>query len=235
MTEQTVPDELLGCWQRRWIEFADGTRDDTSFVVWVQLASLMADLRLSAAACALVGRGGFAACSTDELLVLADGDSSSGATSCTPVVVGTDGVRRATAKWTSSVSVQPMSAFPEPGLLEWNADGTVLIERAPSGAYIEEWRLMPGSRGRLRHSTLADGAEWYQAGDAGLLVRNRIRPTPTCARLTEIVDRSALEAALDCEFSYARRTGTAFVVEASTLPWRVGAVLPATNRVGESG
>ena len=83
MTAQTVPDELFGCWQRRWIEFADGTRDDTSVVVWLQLPSLMADVRLSAAALALAGRSSF---SLDELLVLADSDSSSGATTCTPVV-----------------------------------------------------------------------------------------------------------------------------------------------------
>lgn len=102
----------------------------------------------------------------------------------------------------------------------------LLIERAPSGAYIEEWRLVPDSRGRLQHSTLADRAEWYRAGDVAVLVRDRRQPSPTCARLTEIVDRSELEAALDCEFSYARRTDDSFLVEASTLPWRVGSVVP---------
>ena len=42
----TVPDELVGCWQRAWIEHADGTRDDTSLVIWLQLPSDMADVRL---------------------------------------------------------------------------------------------------------------------------------------------------------------------------------------------
>ncbi len=38
---------------------------------------------------------------------------------------------------------------PGPGLLEWNEDGSVMIERAPSGAYVEEWHRVPGSADRL--------------------------------------------------------------------------------------
>ncbi len=137
--DQTVSDELFGCWQRQWIEFADGSRDDTSFVVWLQLPSLMADVRLSPAALALAGRTSL---SLSDLMVLAESDSSSGATVCTPVVEGT-----AVAEWSTAIGFQPVSAFPEPGVLEWNSDGTVMMERAPSGAYVEEWHLLPDSRG----------------------------------------------------------------------------------------
>ncbi len=214
---QTVPDELLGCWQRRWIEFEDGTRDDTSFVVWLQLPSLMADVRLSAAALALGGRVSF---SMDELLVLADSDSSSGATVCTPIVDGA-----ATAEWSSVVGFQPVSAFPEPGLLEWKADGTVLMERAPSGAYIEEWHLLPSSRGPLSHSVLADGSSLYRAGAVGVLVRDRPGPVPSVERLTSLADRDALEAALDCEFSFCGLTDGVWTISHSTLPGRLGCTI----------
>ena len=125
--DQTVPDELFGCWQRQWIEFADGSRDDTSFVVWLQLPSLMADVRLSPAALALAGRTSL---SLSDLMVLAQSDSSSGATVCTPVVEGT-----AVAEWSTAIGFQPVSAFPESGVLEWNSDGTVMMERAPSGVH----------------------------------------------------------------------------------------------------
>jgi len=212
MTLATVPDELQGCWQRAWIEFADGTRDDTSLVIWLQLPSLMADVRLSADAVALGAAGltGFADCSLAQLQLLAASESSAGATSCTPIAVGADGVHRATASWTSVVGFQAVSAFPEPGLLEFGADGTVMIERAPSGAYVEEWRLVPGSRDVLEHAVLANGGEWYRAGSAGVFVHDRRRAA----------------AALDCEFSLARLgPDDAFVIEASTLPWRVGAVV----------
>jgi hypothetical protein len=38
-------------------------------------------------------------------------------------------------------------------------------------------------------------------------------------------DRSSIVDLLDCEFSFARRTGDTFVIEASTLPWLEGEVL----------
>ncbi len=214
---QTVPDELIGCWQRQWIEFADGTRDDTSFVVWLQLPSLMADVRLSAAALALGGRSSF---SIDALRVLAESDSSSGATTCTPIVR-----RTATASWSSAVGFQPVSAFPEPGLLEWSADGKVMMERAPSGAYVEEWRLLSESRGPLSHSALADGSEWFRAGPVGVLVRDRRVALPSVSRLTELTDRATLEAAIDCEFSFARFADGLWTIQHSTTPARVGALI----------
>lgn len=205
-----VPSELWGCWQRVWIEFEDGTRDDTSFVVWLQLPSLMADVRLSAAALDLAGEGGpagFDDCSLEQLHVLAGSDSSAGATTCTPFVTGADGVARATAEWSSTVGFQAVSAFPEPGLLELHDDGTVMIERAPSGAYVEEWRLLPGTRGPLSCTAQADGSTWYRAGDVGVLVH----------------DHRLGGEALDCEFSFARLGPAGWVIEQSTLPWRVGA------------
>lgn len=207
-----VPSELWGCWQRAWIEFADGIRDDTSFVVWLQLPSLMADVRLSASSLELaggVGPVGFGDCSLEQAHVLASSDSSAGATTCTPFATGADGVPRATAEWSSTIGFQTVSAFPEPGLLELHDDGTVMIERAPSGAYVEEWRLLPGTRAPLECVALADGATWYRAGSVGVLVHDR---------------RKGGEA-LDCEFSFARLGPAGWVIEHSTLPWRIGALI----------
>ena len=208
----TVPEELWGCWQRQWIEFADGTYDDTSLVVWLQLPSLMADVRLSAAAMALAGAGrrSFADCSLDELHTLASSESSAGATTCSPFVRGVDGVRRATAEWSSTIGFQVVSAFPEPGLLELDGDGTAMRERAPSGAYVEEWHLLSDTRDHLECTALPDGSTWYRAGAVGVLVH----------------DRRHAGAPLDCEFSFARLVGDKFTIEASTLPWRVGARIP---------
>jgi hypothetical protein len=228
-----VPDLLRGCWKRRWIRFADGTVDDTSLVVWLQLPSLMADVRLAADQPDLMRRGGLAACSLDDLRRLAASESSSGFTTCTPITTGDDGVRRATAEWFTrghGVAFQPVSAYPEPGVLEWNDDGTVMVERAPSGAYTEEWHLLPGSRDPLVHQVLADGRQWYRAGTTGVLVRDRLRPVPRAARLDELVaelgdDRQAIAELVDCEFSVAERRGQDWTITASTLPWRSGEVI----------
>ncbi len=232
-----VPPELWGCWQRNWIEFAgttgDGTRDATTFVVWLQLPSLMADIRIAADRPDLRARGALRECSIDELRALADSESSSGFTTCTPSTIGTDGIRRATAEWHTrghGVAFQPVSAYPEPGWLEWGDDPTLMIERAPSGAYTEEWQLTAGSTEPLTHRRLAPDTELYIAGTVAVLVRDRPQPVPRAARLADLIadardDRAAIEALLDCEFSFARRQERGFVIEASTLPWREGQVL----------
>ena len=207
-----------------------GTRDDTSFVVWLQLPSLMADIRIVADRPDMRARGALSECSWAELLALANSESSSGFTTCTPLTLGADGVQRATAAWHTrghGVAFQPVSAYPEPGWLEWGDDPTLMIERAPSGAYTEEWQLIAGSTEPLTYRRLAPDTELYSAGTVAVLVRDRPHPVPRAARLRELIaeagdDRAAIEALLDCEFSFARLRGGAFVIEASTLPWREG-------------
>jgi hypothetical protein len=228
-----VPELLRGCWRREWIRLEDGTVDDTTAVYWLQLESLMADVRVAANQPALAVRGSLAACSGDDLALLAQSESSSGFTTCTPIVVGTDGIRRATAEWFTrghGVAFQPVTAYPEPGLLEWDADDTVMIERAPSGAYVERWKLVEGSRSPLVHRRLDDRNELYVAGSVAIRVRDRGQPVPRQARLAELVaecgtDLAAIAALVDCEFSVAfTTTGTSgtFRVALSTLPWMTG-------------
>ena len=242
---------LTGCWVRAWIEFADGSRDDNSVVAWLQLPSLMADVRLPGPTAAGVDptRRSSAECTLAELRSIADSESSSGYTTCTKVEEGPDGVRRATAEWHTrghGTAFQPVSAFPEPGLLEWNGDGTVMIERAPSGAYVEEWRLVPGSRSGQAHQRLDTRTELFVAGPVAVLVRDREVPVTGPARLPDMIDatladpalapvdaRRRVEQLVDCEFSFARRRGSAdgqYVIEASTLPWRLGEVIDVDLR-----
>ena len=89
---------------------------------------------------------------------------------------------------------------------------------------------MPGTGGGQAYHRLAPDTEWYVAGDAAVLVRDRPVPVPRAARLPELIaeaggDRAAIEALLDCEFSFARRRAGRWVIEASTLPWREGEVI----------
>lgn len=232
MDTPTVPDVLFGCWKRAWIEFSDGTLDDTSVVVWLQTESSMVDVRVARDRPYLADRAGLHECSIDELRAIAASDASSGFTKCDPVVIGPDGLRSATATWHTrghGVNFQPVSAFPEPGLMSWNDDGTVMIERAPSGAYVEEWRLVDASRDPLGVTSIG-GDIVYRTGDVAVLVRDRTVPVPRQARLIDLVDehvndRPMIEALLDCEFSVAERVGGGWTVVSSTLPWREGKVL----------
>ena len=233
---QTVPAELIGCWQRAWIEYADGMRDDTTIVIWLQLASEMADVRVPVDRPSR-GRRSFSECSLDELRSLTASESSSGHTVCTPIEIGADGSRRATAAWFTrgdGIGFHPVSAFPEPGLLQWQATN-VLIERAPSGAYVEEWHLIPDTRDPGLHHVDPLGRHVYRAGDVAIRIRDRAVPVTRQARLDELVaecgdDREAVTALVDCEFSFARRRHDAFVIEASTLPWLEGEVVDVDLR-----
>jgi hypothetical protein len=229
-----VPELLRGAWKRSWIRYEDGVVDDTTTVVWVQLDVRMADLRVPAAVDDLADRGSLAGCRLDDLRRLAAGESSTGSTVCSPIEVGGDGVRRATASWVDDdldVAFQPVTAFPEPGLLEWNDDGTVMIETAPSGAYVERWERLPGSSEPLVLRRMG-ATLLYIAGAISILVRDRPVPVPVAERLDTLVaeagdDRAAVEALVDCEFSFAVRRGSTddAVVTASTHPWRVGEVV----------
>ncbi len=228
----TVPDLMFGCWRRAWIKFADGTVDDTTTVVWLQTESQMVDVRIKVDLLDTSRRSGLHDCTIDELHALALNDASSGFTECGPPVVGADGLRSATAAWNTGgqgINFQPVSAFPEPGLMTWNADGTVMMEHAPSGAYVEEWRLVPGSREPLL-VTQHESGTIYRAGSIAVFVRDRAIPIPRLARLAELVDeywedRTMIEALLDCEFSVAELNDGEWRVTASTLPWRQGNVL----------
>ena len=229
MGSGSVPDLMLGCWRRAWIEFSGGSRDETTSVVWLQTDSSMVDVRVDTVRRGLSDRGSFRDCTDDDLYAIAASDASSGFTECGPIVVGCGGLRQATSRWHTrghGVNFQPVSAFPEPGEMSWNEDGTVMFERAPSGAYREEWRLVPGSRESLAVSRIGDSLV-YRAGGTAVLVRDRTVPIPRQARLPELLDeyrqdRPMMEALLDCEFSVAERCGKDWLVTISTLPWKEG-------------
>ena len=232
-----MPDLLYGCWKRAWIEFSDGSIDDSSRVYWLQTPSRMVDVRIAADRPQLADRAGLADCTLDELRSIARSDSSSGYTECGPVVLDDAGVRTATASWHTrghGVNFQPVTAFPEPGLMSWSDDGTMMIERAPSGAYVERWQLVPGSRDPLSVTELGD-RQLYRAGDVAVFVRDRSIPIPRMARLPDLLDdyghdRPMIEALLDCEFSVAERMGGEWTITTSTLPWREGNVLDVDLR-----
>ena len=236
-TRPTVPELLYGCWKRAWIEFSDGSIDDSSHVFWLQTPSRMVDVRIAADRPDLADRAGLHDCTLDELRAIAYSDSSSGYTECGPVVLDAAGLRTATACWHTrghGVNFQPVSAFPEPGLMSWSDDGTVMVERAPSGAYVEQWQLVPGTRDPLSVIAVGDH-QVYRAGDVAVFVRDRAIPVPRTARLAELLDdyqhdRPTIEALLDCEFSVAERTGTEWTITTSTLPWRKGKVLDVDLR-----
>jgi hypothetical protein len=226
----TVPKDMIGCWERSYIRFSDGTEDRATRVIWLQTPSGVADIRIAGSRPNLTGRGGLADCSTDELLKLAEQDCFCGITLFDP-----DASPFPTASWPKEAYLfrfQPVITFPEPGWIEWQEAGTCMIERAPSGAYEEDWRLQSGSRSFAAHLTKRDAATTtclYVAGEHAIYARNRRVALPPHKTLLELAhdaryESDRLEELVDCEFSYARRAqaGDDYDIVLSTLPWREG-------------
>lgn len=110
----TFPRRLLGAFRRKSISFSTGLTDESSTVFWFQSKSFTIDLRLpDGAATPLLDRQGWVG---DTLW---DGD-------------------RQQMSWRIARSYQPRNQWPEPADLRFI--GNSVIEFAPSGAYVEDWR-----------------------------------------------------------------------------------------------
>ena len=121
---QSEPPLLRGAWQRESIENTDGSSDRSSLVFWLQFETEMVAIRVPTGVADLADRGGLEHCSLAELHRLATSEASTGRTTCTEIDTDGDGVRRATAEWITrqpgNSAYLPVTAYPEPGLLEWN-------------------------------------------------------------------------------------------------------------------
>ncbi len=227
--KQTVPDRMIGCWIRRYIQFPDSTQETATRVIWVQTASGMGDMRIRADRPALRHCSGLADCSDAELLALAEQDCS-----CARTVLDESTAPHPTATWprgADGFANQPVSNFPEPGWFAWREAGVCMMEWAPSGAYEEEWRLQTGSQDFAVHLALAAAAPaacLYIAGDYAMMARDSSGKAELKKPLPEIVaarlhTRAAAEALLDGEFSFARRRNNqSYEIQLSSLPWREG-------------
>ena len=192
----SVPELLRGAWKRASIVNDDGSSDTDSIVLWLQLESAMVDVRIP------VDTEDPSAC-----------EASTGQTRCTPIETDDEGIRRATAEWHTrgphDIAIHPVSAFPEPGLLEWNEDGSVMIERAPSGAYVEEWHRVSGPADRLVEYRTDSRHRTYITGELAVVVTD---------------DRGDDQSPFEVEFAICEPADdrSRWRIVASTLPGRVG-------------
>ncbi len=132
----SVPDWMLGYYKRRAISFANGDTDLDTHVCWVQSRNFTIDLRLPLAEDQVPARA-LADYSAAELQVLANHEGWE-------ALSHWDGERLA---WRGDTSLQLHNRWPEPALL--SRIGNCMIEFAPSGAYVEDWRLQPSAPGPL--------------------------------------------------------------------------------------
>ena len=238
---RSVPLWTLGCFKRRSITFFNGDSDDSTLVLWLQSRGLTGDLRLAADRPRPASREALRELSPAELRLLAQVEGGVSPTRFEPS--GAAGVELSgTMNWPDWTAFQLHDKWPEPG--ELRRVGDCLIEFAPSGAYIEDWRLQQSGPGPLvglqlieerddKGNVLHRGGGLVMAGDHALFVRGRAAALPSAAHISELVERAAgdpqlLDAIFGFEASYARRDDAGrFTVTASTLPWREGKPLMA--------
>lgn len=265
--ELTVPGWQLGCWRRDIITFAEEKyngnhfplRDDTTFVIWLQTSSRCADIRLpeqhpghpDADPATRRSMMSLKSISPRNLLVLAEADGWTGrcrAVGSQPVSMGAP-MKALTAvnDWYNddwSTGLPTDQKFPELG--EMRRVGDCCLEFAPSGAYVEDWRLLPGCSGLIASLVLLseDGqapnsvVQYVCAGNYACFTRGRLegkidmgafgnRPLPEHVSASLKAGRRAeAEQLVNLESSYAVRssdsTAAPFVIRASTFPWQVG-------------
>lgn len=225
----SVPDWMLGYFKRRAISYANGLSDVQTHVCWLQSRNFSIDLRLPLEARQVAAKP-LARHSIEELL--ARSEYEGWAAPCT----WADGA----LSWSDATSFQLHDRWPEPALLQ--RIGNCMMEFAPSGAYVEDWRLQPSAPGPLIGLRLLEDREQASGllrhrgggliicGEYAALVLGRadaLSQTTPQTRLRELVARHAddlqwLRRAFEFETSVALGSlSEGFSVTLSTLPQRV--------------
>jgi hypothetical protein len=217
---------LRGLWRRSLIAWPDGGRDTTTCVYWLQGLRACADLRqppVPAAPADLPGVDALHRLSIGHCLWLAQQQGFAGH-------LGFDGTHY---EWHRSIDFQPRAADADAGSLCWQ--GELLVETGRDIAYIEHWHrdssapTLPAAAVTLRDTDENTTAALLRVGPLFMFARDRAQAAAGAGTLQECVAGSAsLQQArtlVDCEISIGSALPSGFRVTASTLPWRIGALL----------
>lgn len=228
-----VPPWTLGAVHRRSITFATGFEDRSTFVVWVQAHGMTGDLRIHPLRPNLEPRSLFDELDLETLVLLASVEGGTATTALRP-----DGLMT----WTNWIGFQPYDKYPEAGILR--RVGDCMIEHAPSGMYVEDWRFQksaPGLVAGLRLVSETDRAGTTHSRAGGLVIAGdhaiqsiaRRDELPDGTRAQDCVRTStdpalALARVMDCTVDYATRQAEGFTIHASTDPRRTGQPIDLT-------
>lgn len=225
-SDNRVPAWTRGCYIRRCITYANGVDDTQTLVVWVQSHGMTGDLRIPAHRPWLAPGTDLAALDRDTLARLASVEGGVAPTLW-------DGTMMSWGDW---IAYQPYDKWPEPA--ELRRVGNSMLEFAPSGIYVEDWRLQPSAPGviaglQLVSETLSSGETRARqgglvvAGDHAILCLDRLSPPPSGAKVQDFVRKAAspldaFVAADACKVFYLHREGGAVRIVASTDPFAAG-------------
>lgn len=224
-----VPNWSLGTVRRQSITYATGPSDDQTRVYWVQAHAMTGDIRIHPQRPYLAADSRLEDLDHQTLIALASVEGGVAATSWSGGVMS----------WADWIGFQPYDKYPEPGIL--HRIGPCMIELAPSGIYVEDWRFQPSAPGlmaglRLHSEIDASGRKYARsggfviAGDHAICAIARRNELPAGTRAQDFVRGSddpvaALMRVFDCTVDYAVKAGDEFKIICSTDPRREGTVM----------
>ncbi|MDM0114010.1 hypothetical protein QTI66_17790 [Variovorax sp. J22R133] len=225
---QQVPEWMMGLYRRHCIAFADGSSDIETQVFWLQSRNFSIDLRLPRNDGLVALAKPWAAYSKAELEVLGNYEGW----------VAESVWDGAQLVWREPTALQLHDRWPEPAPLQ--RVGNCMVEFAPSGAYVEDWRLQPSAPGPLVGLRLLEekemgtgrvlhrGGGLIVSGKHAGLVLGRVEPPAGQGSFLEQVltaagNEQGLRGLFNFETSIARGSvQDGFITTHSTLPGRVG-------------
>jgi hypothetical protein len=217
--------ELTGLWQRSLIRWPDGRCDSTTKVQWLQGVGAFGDLRQPVPWADFSHVRSLTDMSRLDCERLAQQQAFAGYLT----VVGDY------FEWTRLIDYQPAGRLPDAGSLRWQQD--ILVEEGRDVPYVEHWHRESATDARapiagaiLRHATHDTTAILLKVGELAMFARDRATALPPGNNLRECIDAAGTldqaRAIVDCEISFATATPDGFLINASTLPFRVGQPLP---------
>jgi hypothetical protein len=228
-----VPAWALGCVQRRSITFATGIEDAQTRVFWVQAHGMTGDIRVHPGRPHITAETSLATLDRETLSRLASIEGGVASTSWSSP----------TMSWADWIGFQPYDKYPEPGIM--HRIGDCMIEFAPSGAYVEDWRFLPSAPGLLAGLRLVSETDTKSdtsprsgglvvAGDHAIRTLGRYHELPDGTRCQDFVATSsdpaaAIERIFECITDYMVRDGSLWRIHASTDPRREGSLVPLTG------
>jgi hypothetical protein len=209
--------DTFGLWERSLIAWPDGRRDTTTYVGWLQGPALFADLRQPIGAPSFEG----VACLNDL------GPAHFGWLARQEGFAGRFVHDGTCFEWQRIIDFQCTSVYSDAGHL--NFEGETLVELGRDIPYIEHWHratpdVSPHYAMRMQDQ---DGRQGFivRAGAIFIYVRDRSKPLEFNASLPDIIRDSTADEAralLDCEISLGRVDAQNWMIERSSLPYRVG-------------
>ena len=228
-----VPQWAFGCVQRRSITFATGIEDTQTRVFWVQAHGMTGDIRIHPGRPRITAETTLASLDRETLSRLASIEGGVATTSWSSPIMS----------WADWIGFQPYDKYPEPGVM--HRIGDCMIECAPSGAYVEDWRFLPSAPGLLsglrlvsetnvKKDTYPRTGGLVVAGDHAIRTLGRYQELPDGTRCQDFVANSsdptaALERVFQCVTDYMVRDGSRWTIAASTDPRREGSLVPLTG------